>query len=187
MYVVSITWKRKIGNWNFGNYLFGIIISCNKKMLFKTDYTCNSLLNTHFFIKFFTPAEPLFPTTKQIISSAAVLITREKRACFLGRRIPQSQFSFLMVRWHLFWFLEIYWIQKEAIKGVLHLVPQKSMFCDLIYLKIINTFLHASYSKLSKELKNGSGILVDPVVFKLWVKTVKMMFGLNNSRTACPT
>ena len=33
--------------------------------------------------------------------------------------------------------------------------------------------MHASSSKLSKELKNGFDILVDQVVFKLWIKTVK--------------
>ena len=35
------------------------------------------------------------------------------------------------------------------------------------------------YSKLSKELKNGIEILVGQVFFffKLWIKTVKMLFG----------
>ena len=32
--------------------------------------------------------------------------------------------------------------------------------------------MHASYSKLSKELKNGIEILVGQEVFKLWIKTV---------------
>ena len=36
--------------------------------------------------------------------------------------------------------------------------------------------MYASYSKLSKELKNGTEILVGQVVFKLWIKTVKIIF-----------
>ena len=36
--------------------------------------------------------------------------------------------------------------------------------------------MHASESKLSKELKNGIEILVGQAVFKLWVKTGKIMF-----------
>ena len=52
----------------------------------------------------------------------------------------------------------------------------------MLYLKVINIFLKkkkifASYSKLSKELKNGTGILVGQAVCKLWIKTVKMLFG----------
>ena len=52
--------------------------------------------------------------------------------------------------------------------------------CFVLYLKIINTFwkmIYASYSKFSKELKTGIKILVDQAVFKLWIKTVKMMCG----------
>ena len=37
--------------------------------------------------------------------------------------------------------------------------------------------IYASYSKLPKNLKNGIGILVGWAVFKLWIKTVKMLFG----------
>ena len=37
--------------------------------------------------------------------------------------------------------------------------------------------IYESYSKLSKELKNGIEILVGQVVIKLWIKTVKMLFG----------
>ena len=33
------------------------------------------------------------------------------------------------------------------------------------------------YSKLFKELKNGIEILLDQADFKLWIKTVKMLFG----------
>ena len=50
----------------------------------------------------------------------------------------------------------------------------------VLYLKIINTFLkmaYASYSKLFKELKNDIESLGSRVVFKLWIKTVKMLFG----------
>ena len=36
--------------------------------------------------------------------------------------------------------------------------------------------MYASYSKLSKKLNNGIGILVGQVVFKLWIQTVKIMF-----------
>ena len=47
--------------------------------------------------------------------------------------------------------------------------------------------MYASWSKLSKELKNaknGIEILVGQVVFKMWIKTVKIMLNINNSRTA---
>ena len=37
--------------------------------------------------------------------------------------------------------------------------------------------IYASYSKLSKELKNGIEILEGQAVFKLWIKIVKMLFG----------
>ena len=36
--------------------------------------------------------------------------------------------------------------------------------------------MHASESKLSKELKNDIEILIGQAVFKLWIKTVKIMF-----------
>ena len=36
--------------------------------------------------------------------------------------------------------------------------------------------IHVSYSKLSSELKNGIEILVGQADFKLWIKTVKMLF-----------
>ena len=36
---------------------------------------------------------------------------------------------------------------------------------------------YASYSKLPKKLKNGIEILVGQAVFKLWIKTVKMLIG----------
>ena len=49
--------------------------------------------------------------------------------------------------------------------------------------------IYASLSKLSKKLKNDIEILVDQVVFKLWIKTVKILFWSIhcNSRTAWPT
>ena len=37
------------------------------------------------------------------------------------------------------------------------------------------------------ELKNGIQILVGPAVFKLWIKIVKNIVLINNSRTAWPT
>ena len=58
--------------------------------------------------------------------------------------------------------------------------PTPKLACFVLYLKMINIFLkiiYASYSKLSKKLKNGIEILVGQVVFKLWIKTVKMLFG----------
>ena len=36
---------------------------------------------------------------------------------------------------------------------------------------------YVSYSKLSKELKNGMEILVRQAVVKLWIKTFKMLSG----------
>ena len=37
--------------------------------------------------------------------------------------------------------------------------------------------MYASYGKLPKELKNGTEIFVDQAIFKLWTKTVKLLFG----------
>ena len=37
--------------------------------------------------------------------------------------------------------------------------------------------MYASYSKLSNDLKYGIEILVGQAVFKLWIKTFKMLFG----------
>ena len=37
--------------------------------------------------------------------------------------------------------------------------------------------IYASYSKLFKELKNGIEISVGQAIFKLWIKTIKMLFG----------
>ena len=37
--------------------------------------------------------------------------------------------------------------------------------------------IYESYSKLSKELKNGIEILVGQVILKLWIKTVKVLIG----------
>ena len=45
--------------------------------------------------------------------------------------------------------------------------------CFAPNLKIVNTFLQNS--KLSKELKNGIGISESQAVFKLWIKTVKIL------------
>ena len=52
--------------------------------------------------------------------------------------------------------------------------------CFVLYLKIINALknnIYASYTKLIKELKNGIEILVGQALFKLAIKTVKMLFG----------
>ena len=66
-----------------------------------------------------------------------------------------------------------------SVNGVLHLLPKITMFCTLsqnsqqstTFWKIDN----ASYKKLFKELKNGIEILVGQAVFKLLIKTVKML------------
>ena len=51
--------------------------------------------------------------------------------------------------------------------------PNQNLACFVLLLKLINTFylkmIYVSYSKLSKELKNGIEILVG--------QTVKMLFG----------
>ena len=39
--------------------------------------------------------------------------------------------------------------------------------------------IYASHSKMSEELKSGIEIFVGQVVFKFWIKTFKMMFGLD--------
>ena len=56
-------------------------------------------------------------------------------------------------------------------------------------LKTINTLLknniYASYSKLSEELKCGTDIFVGQNVLKLWIKTVKMLFGSINQEQLC--
>ena len=42
--------------------------------------------------------------------------------------------------------------------------------------------LYTSLSKLSKKLKNGIGILAGQAVFKLWIKTVKILDRLSKNR-----
>ena len=37
--------------------------------------------------------------------------------------------------------------------------------------------MYASYSKLSKEIKNSIEILVIQAISKLWIKIVKILFG----------
>ena len=46
--------------------------------------------------------------------------------------------------------------------------------------------IYASYRNLSKELKNGIEILVGQTVFKLWIKSVRNIALINNSRIARP-
>ena len=57
----------------------------------------------------------------------------------------------------------------NMLKGVLHLLPKISMFCVLSQNNqhLFEKLISASYSKLSKELKNGIEILVGQAVFKL--------------------
>ena len=64
-------------------------------------------------------------------------------------------------------------------KGVIHTNLKLAYF--VCYLKIINTFLKHNIgilSNLSKELKIGIEILVGQSVFKLRIKTVKILFWL---------
>ena len=56
-----------------------------------------TLLHRPIFTKFFTPAEPLFPTTKQIILPVA--ITRENRAFILGHHSSQIGSSHSLLKW----------------------------------------------------------------------------------------
>ena len=65
----------------------------------------------------------------------------------------------------------------DVFKGTQHSWPKISMF--VLYFKIINTFLKNNVfilKKKSKELENDIGILVDQEVFKLSIKTVKILF-----------
>ena len=60
--------------------------------------------------------------------------------------------------------------------------PNQKLACFVLYLKIINILKNnisyiSSCSKLSKELENGIDILVVQTVFKLWIKTIKMLIG----------
>ena len=56
-------------------------------------------------------------------------------------------------------------------------ITSQKLACIGLYLKIINTFLkNVSYSKLSKKLKNDIEILVEQIVFKLWIKQSKYCF-----------
>ena len=57
-----------------------------------------------------------------------------------------------------------------TLKGELHPWSKISM-----YLKIV-TLMYASYSNSSKKLKNIITILVDPDVFMLWFRIVKILF-----------
>ena len=53
------------------------------------------------------------------------------------------------------------------------------MFCALSqnYQHLLGKMIQISYSKLSKELKNGIEILAGQAGFKFWIKIVKMLFG----------
>ena len=63
-----------------------------------------------------------------------------------------------------------------SFKGVLHLLPQKApkLACFVLYLKIIYIFLkkiiYASYSKLSKKLKNSTKIKVGQAILELLIQ-----------------
>ena len=60
--------------------------------------------------------------------------------------------------------------------------PNPKLACFMLHLKIINTFLKKKkYASLllncPRNSKNDIEILVGQAVFKLWIKTVKMLFG----------
>ena len=67
-------------------------------------------------------------------------------------------------------------LRKQSIfMGVLHLLPQKApkLACFVLYLKMINIFrkiIYASYSKLSKELKNSIKIKVGQAVLEFLIQ-----------------
>ena len=59
--------------------------------------------------------------------------------------------------------------------GTAPLIKNKNVLCSIS--KFSTPFGRmAFYGQLSEELKNGIEILVGQVVFKLWIKIVKMLF-----------
>ena len=73
----------------------------------------------------------------------------------------------------------LFYFHFVALRG--YCTPDQKLACFVLYLKIVNIFLkktiYACYSKFSKKLKNGIEILVGQAVLKLWIKTLKMLFG----------
>ena len=64
----------------------------------------------------------------------------------------------------------------EPLRG--YCTYYQKLACFVLYLKIINNVLkikYASYKTLFKELKNGIEISVGQAVFKLQIKTAKML------------
>ena len=72
--------------------------------------------------------------------------------------------------------IDRYDCKTKLLKGVLHLLPQKAPKLPyfLLYIKIIHIFwkmmIYASYSKLSKELKNSITIKVGRTVLELLIQ-----------------
>ena len=66
----------------------------------------------------------------------------------------------------------------DGTKDLLWLKLKISMFCVLSqnYQHFFFNIMYASYSKLFKELKNGIEIVVGQAAFKLWIKTVEILF-----------
>ena len=70
------------------------------------------------------------------------------------------------------------------LRGVLHFLLPKApkLACFVLYLKIINPFFwkirYASYSKMSKELKNSLKIKVGQAVLELLIKQHFVCFDL---------
>ena len=63
------------------------------------------------------------------------------------------------------------------LKGELH--PNQKLASFVLYLKIINTILKNNICismQIVQGTKHGIEILVGQAVFKLWIKTVKILF-----------
>ena len=151
----------------------------------------HSLLHRPLFIKF------SLLTTKQIISPATstremswhvilifriILISKKglSKCVFSGVAVGTRRFSFLMVRWVdvLFWFLELYWFQKGAIKVDYRLQCVKRVRMELlvqvvswfplaVYLPQAITGSSTSFSKVSQ--RTLSCFAHWPVsVYKIW-------------------
>ena len=95
-------------------------------------------------------------------------------------------FSFVTSNTTFSWILNlIYYL--SPLRG--YCTPNLKLACFVCYLKIIITFfwkiIYASYSKSSKELKNGIEILVGRVILKLWIKTVKILLWSITQKLLC--
>ena len=101
-------------------------------------------------------------------------------------REPYDSYPNLASPWFIMQFSYLLLVSHEQIYMNLNLFSLRGfctsyprLACFVLYLKIINTLkiMYAFYSKFSKELKNGIESLVGQTVFKVWIKTFKIMFG----------